>query len=197
MKNPLENTISKVWEDLQPATRHLLERALVAAPQSPVYYEGGTEGELSRLLVTLDQYLAVRADADDNNAREQLKRVAETCAAILQRQTRTAETFAQLIIRANRLCDFTRLHELGEALATRGTPGEICELARHPYPVVNALALEILVHLPTHLLAALLDDPLDAPLAHYALEQQAIEYDCEAAQSLLMLWEDDAGELAI
>src|SRR5215211_2777598 len=89
--------VASVWQGLRPATRGLVERALVAAQTAAATaangvgharpdsaYDARSEWELSRLLAALDERASEpdtpRLDAD--SARE-LQRLAETCAAVL------------------------------------------------------------------------------------------------------------------
>lgn len=187
-----ELPVANVLAGLQPATRLLVERALAAPVTALPERQGAglhTERELSRLLDSLDKQL-VKCEGP---ARRELQRIAETCAAMLQAQVISAEVFAQLAARAHGQHDFARLDALGEVLQ-RFAPSEVCEVARHPHPVIRALGCETLVHLPTHQLAQLLTDIVDAPLARFALEQKAFAYDSEEALRLLHWWDDDAGE---
>ena len=113
--------------------------------------------------------------------------MAETCAALLQNQTQSAEVFAQLVLRAHRQHDFARIDTLADALTQRFAPSEMCELARHDHPVIRALAHEALAQSPTNTLVALLSDPIDAEIARDALERQADEYGNEEARQVVYL----------
>ena len=113
--------------------------------------------------------------------------MAETCAALLQNQTQSAEVFAQLVLRAHRQHDFARIDALADSLTQRFAPSEMCELARHDHPVIRALAHEALAQSPTSMLVALLSDPVDAEIARDALERQADEYGNEEARQVVYL----------
>lgn len=187
-----EMPISNVLAGLQPATRRLVERALATPAAWPERLSAGlhTERELSRLLDSLDKQLV----ACKGTTRHDLQHLAETCVTMLQAQVTSAEVFAQLAARAHTRHDFARLDALGEILTQRFAPSEICEVARHPHPIIRALACETLVHLPMQQLAQLLADEVDAPVARFALEQKALAYDSAEALRLLQWWDDETGE---
>lgn len=184
--------VASVWEGLRPATRHLLERALVSAAPPPVTSTGGAgmltpydaraEWELSRLLAALDERATERgATALSVEQSQELRRMTDTCALMLRNQARSAEVFAQLLERALLARDYARVDELADMLAPRIAPNETCEMARHPNPSVRAIAQEALLHLPTSALVELLGDPVDADTARDALQRQADELDSEEA----------------
>lgn len=186
--------VASVWEGLRATTRNLVERALQTPGASGgptvigsgLSYDARADWELSRLLSALDER-AAEADAASLNAEQArgLRRMAETCAVMLQNQTQSAEVFAQLVMRAHRQHDFARIDALADALNTRFAPSEICELARCPFPVVRALAQEALAQAPTSVLIALLADPVDLEIARDALERQADEYGSEEARRIV------------
>ncbi|MCA1591150.1 MAG: hypothetical protein LC754_00525 [Acidobacteria bacterium] len=186
--------VASVWEGLRPSTRSLVERALlvtqtpsgafVATPsRAATTYDARSEWELSRLLAALDERAAetgtVILDADQSR---ELVRLAETCAAVLNQQARSAEVFAQLLERALHARDYTRVDTLADALDSRLAPSETCELARHINPSVRAIAREALLQIPTSVLVSLLSDPVDSEVARDALEHQAVEYGSEEAR---------------
>src|SRR6266496_4083411 len=105
------------------------------------------------------------------NLMERAWRLADACATVLAQQTQSAEVFAQLIQRAHERKDYGRVDELAGILPERLAPTEICELARSNSVVVRALAHEALTQMPSRLLAALLRDPVDASMAHIALQR--------------------------
>ena len=73
---------------------------------------------------------ALETDASLEAEKEvQLRHMADTCAAVLQEKTRSAEVFAQLVRRADNRRDYARIDTLADAL-TGFAPSEICELAR-------------------------------------------------------------------
>jgi hypothetical protein len=170
--------IASVWSELRPATRGLIERALQAASngtQTPrnFQYDARADLELSRFLAALD--------AEKNG---KLKSIADTCAAVLLEKTESAEVFAQLVRRAESQRDYNRIDILADALTARFPPSEICELARSEDTIVRELANEALARCPISVLAALLNDPVDAETARAALRRQVIEYGSEEARQI-------------
>lgn len=170
--------IASVWSELRPATRGLIERALQAASngtQTPrnFQYDARADLELSRFLDALD--------AEKNG---KLKSIADTCAAVLLEKTESAEVFAQLVRRAEAQRDYNRIDILADALTARFPPSEICELARSEDTIVRELANEALARCPISVLAALLNDPVDAETARAALRRQVIEYGSEEARQI-------------
>jgi hypothetical protein len=202
--------VASVWQGLRPATRNMVERALsTATPPSAALaatttasrretpYDARSEWELSRLLTALDERAA--EEGGDRLSAEQsreLQRMTETCAAVLNREARSSEVFAQLLERALRVKDYARVDEVADVMTTRLAPSELCETARHPNPSVRALAQEALLQLPTTMLVALLGDPIDAETARAALESQADEYESEEARIVVNALQqvDDAEE---
>jgi len=180
--------IATVWSELRPATRGLVERALQGAStgtQTPrnFQYDARADLELSRFLTALD--------AEKNG---KLKSLADTCAAILLEKTESAEVFAQLVRRAETQRDYRRIDTLADALTERFPPSEICELARSEDTIVRELANEALARCPVSLLAALLNDPVDAETARAALRRQVVEYGSEDARQIVNAL-DQADEL--
>ncbi len=179
--------LASVWSELRPATRGLVEHALQNPPPAPVRsvvpYDARADHELSRLLTALDER-AVEADNLETEKGNQLRHIADTCAAVLQDKTRSAEVFTQLVRRADKQRDYKRIDALADAL-TRFAPSEICELARSPEVVVRALASESLAQLPTSILIGILSDPVDAEIARDALRRQADDYGSEEARQIV------------
>jgi MoxR-like ATPase len=191
--------VASVWEGLRPSTRSLVERALTAPPPAAArgdsHYDARSEWELSRLLAALDARAAEKgAKVLSAEASRELRHVAETCAAVLHREARSAEVFAQLLERALRSRDYARVDALADAMTGRLAPSELCELARNPNPAVRAVAHEALLQLPTGALVSLLGDPIDAETARSALESQADEYESEEARLIVNVLDqaDDA-----
>ena len=187
--------VASVWQGLRPSTRNLVERALSTPPlhQGPAatntasrresIYDARSEWELSRLLAALDERAAeVGPDALSAEQSRDLRRMTETCAAVLNREARSSEVFAQLLERALHVKDYMRVDELADVMTARLAPSELCETARHTNPAVRAVAQEALLQLPTAILVALLGDPVDAETARTALESQADEYESEEAR---------------
>jgi hypothetical protein len=187
----LGGRVASVWSELRPTTRGLVERALQApnhtvssrtpsAASTP--YDARADHELSLLLAALDER-ASETEAVENEKGE-LRRIANTCAAVLQEKTRSAEVFAQLVRRADSQREYARIDALADAL-THFAPSEICELARSQYVVVRALANETLAQFPTSVLIGLLSDPVDSEIARDALRRQAFDYGSEEARQIM------------
>ena len=188
--------VASVWQGLRPSTRSKVERALstpipqpatgVTAARRETVYDARSEWELSRLLAALDERAAEGgADALSAEQSRALRRMSETCAAVLNREARSSEVFAQLLERALRARDYARLDEVADVMTARLAPTELCETARHVNPAVRAVAQEALLQLPTSVLVALLGDPIDAEVARVALECQADEYESEEARLIV------------
>lgn len=191
--------LASVWSELRPTTRGIVERALQAASNAPAQprsnpspsnapYDARADHELSLLLTALDERASetVKSLETENRAQHavQLRHIADTCAAVLQEKTRSAEVFAQLVRRADTQRDYARIDVLADAL-TRFAPSEICELARSQYVVVRALANETLAQFPTSMLIGLLSDPVDSEIARDALRRQVIDYGSEEARQIV------------
>lgn len=182
--------IATVWSELRPATRGLVERALQAAATGTqtarnIQYDARADLELSRFLAALDDRAAEKTTALDPEKGGKLKSVADTLASVLQEQTESAEVFAQLVRRAEMQKDYKRIDTLADALTSRFPPSEICELARSEDVIVRELANEALARCPVSVLIALLNDPIDAETARYALRRQVAEYGSEEARRIL------------
>jgi hypothetical protein len=189
----LGGRLASVWSELRPTTRGMVERALQTPGGSPASrkantanapYDARADNELSRLLAALDER-ALETDASLGAEKEvQLRHMADTCAAVLQEKTRSAEVFAQLVRRADNRRDYARIDTLADAL-TGFAPSEICELARSQDVIVRALANETLAQFPTSSLIALLGDPVDSEIARDALRRQAVDYGSEEARQIV------------
>ena len=186
--------LASVWSELRPTTRGLVERALQApisktapkrnpnAPNAP--YDARADHELSRLLAALDERALESHASLEAEKETQLRHIADTCAAVLQEKTRSAEVFAQLVRRADNQRDYARIDALADALMGFA-PSEICELARSTDVVVRALANESLAQFPTSVLIGLLGDPVDSEIARDALRRQAQEFGSEEARQIV------------
>lgn len=189
MPLPIEDfggRLASVWSELRPATRGLVEHALQnssPAPARSAPYDARADHELSRLLTALDEQ-AHEGDNSETDKGKQLRHIANTCAAVLQEKTRSAEVFTQLVRRADKQHDYKRIDALADALA-RFAPSEVCELARSPEVVVRALSSEALAQMPTSVLIGLLSDPVDAEIAREALRRQADDYGSEEARQIV------------
>ena len=185
--------LASVWSGLRPATRGLLERAMQArnttvptrnVNTSSLPYDARSDRELSLLLSALDERVTETDLARQRDHGKQLRQIAETCAAVLQEKTQSAEVFTQLIRRADSQRDYARIDALADALR-RFSPTEVCELARSENDVVKALANEALAQFPTSVLIGLLSDPVDSEIAREALRRQALEYGSEEARQIV------------
>lgn len=188
--------IATVWSELRPATRGLVERALQAAATGAQatrnsQYDARADLELSRFLAALDAHAAEKTEALDAETGGKLRSIADTCASVLQEQTESAEVFAQLVNRAEMQKDYKRIDALADALTSRFPPTEICELARAEDVIVRELANEALARCPVSVLSALLNDPVDAETARYALRRQVVEYGSEDARRILNVLDQD------
>jgi hypothetical protein len=187
----LGGRIATVWSELRPATRGLVERALLAAATGTpatrnFLYDARADIELSRFLAALDDRAAEKSSALNAETGGKLKSVADMCAGMLQEQTESAEVFAQLVRRAETHRDYKRIDTLADALTARFPASEICELARSEDVIVRELANEALARCPVPVLSGLLDDPVDAETARLALRRQVLEYGSEEAQRIVM-----------
>jgi hypothetical protein len=180
--------IATVWSELRPATRGLVERALSGTQTSRNFqYDARADLELSRFLAALDDRAAEKTDALDAEKGDQLKSIADTCAAVLLEKTESAEVFTQLVRRAEMQKDYRRIDRLADALTSRFPPSEICELARSQEVIVRELANEALARCPISVLTGLLGDPIDAETARAALRRQVVEYGSEEARQILSI----------
>lgn len=183
--------VATVWSELRPTTRRLVERALqptqaaVASQSRSTPFDARSDLELSRLLTALDEGAAEPDAAARKGHRSQLREVADTCAAVLQEKTQSAEVFVQLVVRAELQRDYKRIDSLADALSLRFAPSEICELARSQNIVVRALAQEALAQVPTNVLIGLLHDPVDTDIAREALQRQARDFGSEQARQIM------------
>jgi len=182
--------IATVWSELRPATRGLVERALqatntVSGSTRNFQYDARADLELSKFLTALDERAAEKTDRLDAETVTRLKSLADTCAAVLQEKTESAEVFAQLVRRAEQNKDYKRIDTLADSLTTRFPPSEICELARSEEAIVRELANEALARLPISVLANLLSDPVDSEIAREALRRQVVEYGSEEARQIV------------
>lgn len=188
--------LASVWSELRPATRGLVERALQARNStlpnssrsninpSSLPYDNRADRELSSLLTALDERVIESDLSRQTDNRNQLRQIADTCAAVLQEKTQSAEVFTQLVRRADSQRDYARIDALADALQ-RFSPTEICELARSDDAVVKALANEALAQFPTSVLIGLLSDPVDSEIAREALRRQALDYGSEEARQIV------------
>jgi hypothetical protein len=184
--------LASVWSELRPTTRGLVERALQSPGITPATprahsnapYDARADNELSRLLTALDERALDPNALLDADKDIELRRIADTCAAVLQEKSRSADVFAQLVRRADKQRDYKRIDALADSL-TLLAPSEICELARSQDVVVRALSSEALAQFPTQVLIGLLSDPVDSEIARDALRRQAVDYGSEEARQIV------------
>ncbi len=196
--------VVSVWEGLRPLTKKMLVRALQATVSNPpnaapqkFSYDAQADWELSRLLSVLDEQTKTAEIKKDAEKLREIKSLADACASVLQERSESAEVFIQLAERALARRDYKKIDTLADILAKRFSVGEIAEIIRQTeLPQIRAIAFETLALLPSVLLVPLLDDPIYHEIAHLALEQQAFEFDNEAAQQILeqMDFDDLNGE---
>ena len=188
--------VATVWSELRPATRGLVERAL-QAPNGGAQatrnfqYDARADLELSRFLRALDERASDKSNARDFENVQKLRSIAETCAAVLQEKTESAEVFSQLVRRAEVLHDYKRIDVLADSLINRFPPSEICELARSEQVIVRELANETLARCPVSVLATLLADPVDSEIARAALRRQIAEYGSEEARQIVSVLDQE------
>lgn len=181
--------VVSVWEGLRPMTKKLIVGAMqpnTPAPKQKLSYDAHADWELSRLLTALDEQTTDKDVKKDLHKLTEIKQFAEVCADVLEAQTESAEVFIQLTERALARRDYKKIDQLADALFTRFSVGEMCEIARQTTnPAIRAIAFETLVLMPVQSLAIMLQDPLYFDVARNALEQQAFEYESEEARRLL------------
>ena len=185
--------IASVWEGLRPMTRNMLVGALQtnssSSPSSKTTkfsYDAHADWELSRLLSALDEQ-SHSADAQKNaETLDEMNKLADTCARLLEAQSGSAEVFIQLAERALRKHDYKKLDSLADRLAEKFSAAEIAEIVRQTEsPQIRAIAYETLATLPVSSVAPLLDDSLYVDIAATALEQKAFEYESDEARDVL------------
>lgn len=193
--------IASVWEGLRPMTRSMLVGALQTSGSSsspnikaPKFsYDAHADWELSRLLSALDEQSRTTDAQNDAETLDEMNKLADTCASLLETQSGSAEVFIQLAERALRRHDYKKLDRLADRLSERFSAGEIAEIIRQTEsPQIRAIAYETLATLPVNNVAPLLDDSLYTDIAAAALEQKAFEYDSEEAKEILEQFDADA-----
>jgi hypothetical protein len=156
------------------------------APKQKFSYDAHSDWELSRLLSALDEQTIDSEVKKDPAKVGELKQFAEACADVLEAQTESAEVFIQLAERALARRDYKKIDALADALFSRFSVGEMCEIARQATnPAIRAIAFETLVLMPVLSLVQMLQDPIYNDIARTALEQQAFEYESEEARRYL------------
>jgi hypothetical protein len=186
--------IASVWEGLRPITRNMLVGALQTTSSLPspnikskkFSYDAHADWELSRLLSALDEQSRSSEAHNDAETLDEMNKLADACARVLETQSGSAEVFIQLAERALRRHDYKKLDSLSDRLSEKFSAAEIAEIIRQTEsPQIRAIAYETLAMLPVNNVAPLLDDSLYADIAAAALEQKAFEYESDEAKDVL------------
>ncbi len=185
--------VESVWEGMRPMTKKMLVGVLQASVENlPAFkvqkfsYDAHADWELSRLLSALDEQIKDSEVKKDADKLSEIKKLADTCASVLQTQTESAEVFIQLAERLLQRNDFNKLDRLADVLSERFAVGEIAEIVRQSEMAqIRAIAYEVLTVMPVPSLLPLLDDSLYFEIIRNALEQQAFEFDNADAQQVL------------
>lgn len=163
-----------------------IEANAANVPKQKFSYDAHADWELSRLLTALDEQASEAEIRKDAEKLREIKQLAETCAAVLQAQTESAEVFIQLAERALKENDFRHIDVLADILSQRFSVGEICEIVRQTTnPAIRALGFEALALVPVSSLLQIVDDPVYFEIVRNALEQQAFEYESAEARRVL------------
>lgn len=192
-----------VWEGLRPMTKKMLVGVIEAnsasnvagniatavqpnTPKQKFSYDAHADWELSRLLTALDEQATDAEVRKDVAKLNEINQLAETCAAVLQSQTESAEVFIQLAERALKQKDYRQIDALADILSQRFPVGEICEIVRQTTdPAIRALGYEALALAPLPALMQMVEDPIYFEIVRSAIEQQAFEYENEEARRVL------------
>lgn len=184
--------VEKVWEGLRPMTKKMLVGAIEAhnaaanSPKQKFSYDAHADWELSRLLTALDEQANDAEIRNDAEKLREIKQLAETCTAVLEAQTESAEVFIQLAERALKQNDYRKIDVLADILSQRFSVGEMCEIVRQTTnPAIRALGFEALALVPVSALMQMVDDPVYFEIVRSTLEQQAFEYESEEARRIL------------
>jgi hypothetical protein len=186
--------IASVWEGLRPVTRNMLVGALQTLSSLPspnikptkFSYYAHADWELSRLLSALYEQSRTSDAKEDAETLDEMNKLADTCALVLETQSGSAEVFIQLAERALRRHDYKKLDSLSDRLSEKFSAGEIAEIIRQTEsPQIRAIAYETLAMLPVNNVSPLLEDSLYADIAAAALEQKAFEYESDEAKDVL------------
>ncbi len=185
--------VISIWEGLRPMTKKMIvgvwQESRGSAPPAPApkfSYDVHAGWELSRLLSALDEQMKDAEVKKNTEKWREIKHLAETCAAVLQAQTESAEIFIQLAERALSHNDYNKFDALADVLVKRFSASEIAEIIRQTdLAQIRAIAFETLAMTSVSNLLPLLDDPIYQEIAQIALEQQAFEFDNQDAQIIL------------
>lgn len=181
--------VNSIWEGLRPVTKKMLVGAMqtnVTLPNPKFSYDVQADWELSRLLTALDEQSGDAEIKKDSEKLREIKLMAKTVANVLEAQSESAEVFIQLAERALDRRDYKEIDKLTDALLSRYSVGEMCEIVRQTdNPAIRALGYETLAIVPVSKLVRLLDDPFYEEIIRNVLEQQAFEYENEQARQVL------------
>lgn len=181
--------VESVWENLRPMTKKMLVGAMqanVTSPKPKVSYDIQSDWELSRLLSALDEQASDSEIKKNTETYSEIKQLAETVVYVLEEQSESAEIFIQLAERALKQKDYRQIDKITDALLSRFSVGEMCEIVRQTdNPAIRALGFETLALMPTQKLVELIEDPLYDDIIRNAIEQQAFEFENETARQVL------------
>ena len=149
-------------------------------------YDIQSDWELSRLLTALDEQAGNLEIKNNTEKVKELKHLAETVVDVLESRSESAEVFIQLAERALNRKDYEQIDKLSDALLSRFSVSEVCEIVRQTdNPAIRALGIETLAIIPTEKLVQLIDDSLYDEIIRGAIEQQAFEFENEQARQVL------------
>ena len=142
-------------------TRNMLVGALQTSSTSSPHtktpkfsYDAHADWELSRLLFALDERTRSSEAQSDSETLDEMNKLADTCARVLEAQSGSAEVFIQLAERALRRHDYKKLDSLADRLAEKFSAGEIAEIIRQTEsPQIRAIAYETLATLSVNSVA--------------------------------------------
>ncbi len=143
--------VESVWEGMRPMTKKMLVGVLQAsvenlpaAKSQKFSYDAHADWELSRLLSALDEQIKDAGVKKDAEKLSEIKKLADTCASVLQTQTESAEVFIQLAERLLQHNDYNKLDRLADVLSERFSVGEIAEIVRQSEMAqIRAIAYEV------------------------------------------------------
>lgn len=185
--------VRSVWEGLRPMTKKMLVGEMISSVEKSANsnaqkfsYDAHADWELSRLLSALDEQTSEAKVAKNPEKIREIRKLADTCAGVLQSKTESAEVFIQLVERVLTRNDYDSLDKLADILAARFSVSEIAEIIRQTnVPHISAIAYETLALVPVPRVVTLLEDPIYFEIGRNVLEQQAFEFDNDEAQSVL------------
>lgn len=181
--------VESIWEGLRPTTKKMLVGALqtnVSPPSTKFSYDIQSDWELSRLLTALDEQADNTEIKENTEKVRELTHLAETVVDVLETKSESAEVFIQLAERALNRKDYKQIDKLTDALLSRFSVGEMCEIIRQTdNPAIRALGFETLALMPTEKLFRLIDDSLYGEIIRNAFELQAFEFENEQARQIL------------